>query len=188
MDGPVQDVVDAYVKDVAPPGADGVVSANTPRIRGLTRTARLVRASLQDLNGQDVHELALGQPFRVVVSFEVLEKIDNVVVEVGISTRSGLRILTLNSHDGGQPLLHLAPGAYAMTVQFDQTLLPNRYGLDFAMHHLRGVDAHAIEWLPQVLHFSALGDAADGHDRYPWAPVRGFVRPHATWSDVEKSS
>jgi len=59
-------------------------------------------------------------------------------------------------------------------------LLPGHYTLDLGLHHT-GVGM-TVDFVQRVLDFEVLNVAREGADSYPFAPVRGFVRPTGTWS------
>jgi Wzt C-terminal domain len=123
--------------------------------------------------------LSFGQTFTVSVVYEWYENADDVVFEVGLSRADGQRVVTLHSIDGahGAPTRVIA-GRQEVTVEMnDVTLLPGEFTIDAGCHRMNG---NTIDYLNRVLRFEALnGD--EGQDRYPWAAVRGYVRPGAEW-------
>jgi hypothetical protein len=102
-----------------------------------------------------------------------------VVIELGLSTPDGIRVVTALSTDAGAPLIQLELGMNEITVELDMTLLPHpQYVIDVAMHLQSGL---TIDWVERAAQFSALNVAERGSDSYPWSSVRGYVRPNAKW-------
>jgi hypothetical protein len=157
--------------------SDGTVSES--EARSGTGDAFLRRVLITNEAGEHVARVLLGQPFRVTCTYEVSKRLEDVVIELGVSTPDGMRIVTALSSDGGAPLLRLEPGKHEITVELDLTLLPHpQYVIDVAMHLLSGL---TIDWVERAAQFAALNVAESGADNYPWQTVRGYVRPAARW-------
>jgi hypothetical protein len=125
--------------------------------------------------------IALGQPFEVAMTFLVNERVEDGVIELGLSTADGTRVATVQNVDAGGALLDLAPGRHEIRARFDATtLLPGEFTIDVGMHRLIGL---TLDFVEQALTFTAVNTAYDGgEDRWPWAVVRGALRPATTWT------
>jgi lipopolysaccharide transport system ATP-binding protein len=180
-DGPPTDVVSSYLQTALPGQATGrqVVPADAPR--NGTGEARLSEIAMTDGNGATLAMLHLNQRFRVVAAFDVEDRIDDAVVEVGISTFGGDRILTVQSTDREGPLLTFEPGRRELSVELDTSMLPGEFALDVAIHHRTGV---TVDHVQDALRFTAVNASEQGGDHYPWNVVRGYVRPNAVWGEV----
>ena len=155
---------------------DGVLPANNGRGYILRRMLR--RAVVQDGHGVPSDKIYLGEPFRISATYEVKKRLDDVIMEIGISTPDGTRIVTVGNTDGGGAMLSFKPGLNEITAEIDTSLLPAEFVVDVAMHHARGL---TIDWIERATGFTALNVARDSDDRYRWNVVRGYVRPETRW-------
>jgi ABC-type polysaccharide/polyol phosphate transport system ATPase subunit len=180
-DGPPTDVVSSYLQTALPGQATGrsLVAPDAPR--NGTGEARLREVALTDGNGATLPLLHLNQRFRVVAAWHVDAEIEDAVVEVGISTFGGDRILTVQTSDREGPLLTFEPGRRELWVELDTSMLPGEFALDVALHHRSGI---TIDHVQDALRFTAVNAAEHGSDHYPWNVVRGYVRPNAVWGEV----
>jgi len=181
-DGPVEETVTRYLDLTWPLSSDGTVTESEARIG--TGGAFLRRVKITDHEGKHVEHVYLGQRFRVTCLYEVREHLDDVVMELGISTPDGMRVATALSSDGGALPIRVEPGMHEITVELDLTLLPHpQYVVDVAMHRSSGL---TVDWVERAAQFSALNVAERGGDSYPWSTVRGYVRPEAKWFSPER--
>ena len=180
-DGPVDAVVDRYLSKGGPVGTDGHVPPDASRAG--SGEARLRRVELQDRSGGPVTQLFFGQPFRVLLTFEVRQAIDAAVAGIGVSTLDGTRVASCFSTDGSRSPFDLRTGWHRVVVDVDMTLLPRAYTLDATLVRSNGYDIDSVQ---RVLDFTALGVARTGGDSYPWTAGHGFVRPAAIWHNVER--
>ncbi len=175
MDAAPTDVIARYLgnRDAS---ADGDIEDATTRMGN--GDARLRRVELRDQHDAPISQVLLGQPVRVSMLFEVLKPMDDAVIELGISTRDGLRVATVHSVDGDAPYFPLERGIHEIVAELDVTLLPRDYVLDVGISVSSGWTA---DWVERALAFSALNVAATGGDHYRPIEVRGFVRPRSVW-------
>ena len=176
-DGTVEETVTKYLDLTWPLSSDGKVPDSDARSG--TGGALLRQVKIADEAGNHIERLYLGQPFRVSCVYEVKERLQDVVIELGISTPDGIRVATALSSDGGGELMRLEPGMSEISVELDVTLLPHpQYVVDVAMHLQSGL---TVDWVERAAQFAALNVAPRGTDTYPWNVVRGFVRPKTRW-------
>jgi lipopolysaccharide transport system ATP-binding protein len=176
-DGPVDDVVDRYLSKGAETARDGVIPTDATRIG--TGTARCRTVGIHDLADRPLSQLYLGQPFRIVLGFDVERPIADALVEVGVSTRDGTRVLTAFSVDGGRQPMSLGVGRYTAAIDVDTVLLPRAYVVDLGLHH--SGPGTTIDMVERALGFVVLNAAEKGGDRYVPGTVRGFVRTGVRW-------
>ncbi len=184
-EGSSQQVVAAYLQRVGSRqhGGEAEIGANSARIG--TGDALLRRVAMLSAAGEPIDQLMLGQAFSLRLTFEVLKPVDDAVVEVGICTADGARVVTAQSIDGERPVLALGPGTWDITVQLDITLLPGDFTIDVALHRLVGLTWDYVE---QVFAFAALNVAEQGDDHYRWNVVRGSVRANSDWTAAPAAS
>ncbi len=179
--GAVDAVVDAYLAGGIDITRTGVVPHDIPR-SGIG-TVLLRELELLSEDGERVHQLYLGQPFRVGLAFEARERVEDVVVELGFATPDGVRVASAFSTDTGQPTYQFDAGLNRIVVDIEVSLLPRNYHFDVALHYADGLTIDAVD---RAFDFAALNVAQTGVDHYPWSTVRGFVRPAARWHQAER--
>jgi lipopolysaccharide transport system ATP-binding protein len=153
-----------------------VVPDDYPREGSGEARLRTLRLKLPFL--EDHFEVAFRDPVRLELDYEVFEDIDDAIFEVGISTADGTRLVTVHSTDRARPPMILLRGRHRIELEIDVTLIPGEYAIDVAVHHETVVP---IDITTRVARFHATNGHGDG-DRYPWALVRGHIRPDTTWN------
>ena len=137
-----------------------------------------------DTSGTEITQLYFAQPFRIKLIFDVFTDISDAVIEVGIATLDGTRVIFLSNIDGGKPPAYFPRGRHSVAVDMDVILLPRQYIIDLAIHHRDGI---TIDWVERTMDFTVLNVPETGSDYYPWSQVRGFVRPAACWHGLESA-
>jgi lipopolysaccharide transport system ATP-binding protein len=161
-------------------GGVAVIPDDAERYLG-TEEAKLRQVAMSDGQGRETSSVHLGEAFRVALLFEAQRDLDDIVVEVGISTPDGQRVATAQSVDSrGQPVT-MAPGLNEIEVQVAMTLLPGEYTLDVAAHRSNGLTTDFVEG---AFWFAALNEPVEGQTAWPWPDVRGYVRPASNWSEA----
>lgn len=184
MDGETSHVVASYLNEGSV-SADGII---TEFQRTLTTwEATIQRITLLDENGEKIQQVFLGQPFQITLGITCKSPINDAVVELGICSQDGTRVITSFSIDEDKPYFKLSKGYQEITVKIKQTILPNEYSIDAGIHQSSG---KTIDWVERALRFTALGVSRSGADCYPPYKTRGYVRPIAVWefSDLAPDS
>ena len=171
-------VVASYLKSGGAKQVEGTAEVPKDAIRIGTGSARLRRISMLDEAGAPIDQLQFGQPVRLRLLYNVLRPIEDALIEVGISSADGERVVTVQSIDGGRPPLSLQPGDHEVEVLVDVTMLPGDFTIDAALHEVVGLTHDFVE---RVLTFTAVNIGYRG-ERWPWDTVRGFVRADSDWS------
>ena len=150
-DGPVAKVTTGYLSAVDPLQHGGTtrIVDNAPRMG--TGTARFRSAQLLDADdGSPTGSLRLNQPLVVDATLEVMQTIEEAVLEIGISTVDGLRILTAFSTDGAGAPMRLEPGFHELRAELDPSLLPGEFVFDVGVHeHVNGATVDLVERVMQ---------------------------------------
>jgi lipopolysaccharide transport system ATP-binding protein len=183
-EGPTAEVVAAYMRESGSrqEGGEAVIGADAHRIG--TGAVRLLAAALVNDAGDSITQLAIGERFGVRMRFEVVEAIDDAVVELGISGVDGTRLLTAHNVDrDGTPFV-LEPGSYQIQAWLGVALLPGELQISVAVHRIGGLTLDLVEG---VLSFSVINTTLDESFHYPWAVVRGSVRPESRWTISARS-
>ncbi len=179
--GPTQDVASSYLSEVTatPAGGETVLADDVPRTNNIPG-AETRRVSMRDEHGQPISELHLGQPFRIDVTIEVDKPIYDVAVEVGISSMTGNRVVTVQNIDATRPSFDFQPGIHEISAEVDTVLLPGDFTIDIGIHSC--TEMASYDYVQRVLIFKALNVAIDSADHYPWGVIRGSVRAGSEWS------
>jgi lipopolysaccharide transport system ATP-binding protein len=179
LDATPSEVIGRYLERWGPvqSGGTAVLADDMPRFG--SGHAKLRRVTLTDLVGNELTALRLGQPFRVRLLVETFEAIPETVFEIGVNGADGDRIATAQNIDGERPPATLGAGMHELDAELRMTLLPGEYSLTLAVHRRNG---KTLDFIEQALGFTVLNAAESGGDHYPWAVVRGYVRPDSEWS------
>jgi len=172
-EGDVEAVVAKYLEDAASVHRRGEAEIPAFRTRRGTREARFTHVRLVDDSGTVTGRVQPGRPFTLVVTLESAVPVHDAVVEVGISSLDGVRVVTSLSTDTGAQPWRLSPGRAAVSVELDVALLPGQYAIDLALHH--AMTRWQIDIVDRVLELDVVGD----EDRR--LHTSGFVRAEGRW-------
>jgi lipopolysaccharide transport system ATP-binding protein len=185
-EGNAADAVAAYLDRTSPEQREGVsvIGDDSERFVG-SGIARLRKIVMTDLDGHLTSSVRLGEGFRVTMTYEAFEPIDEAIIELGISTTDGQRFATVQNTDHGGAPVRLAAGLNEITADIAVTLLPGEFALEAALHRGDGISAELVY---RALRFTALNVPLGEQASYPWSAVRGYVRPDASWSEARAIS
>ena len=178
-EGPTREVVADYLHHAGSQqhGGEAIIGPEVPRMT--TGDVTLKRVALLDDADNLIEQVTLGQPFTVAFTIEVATPVTDGVVELGIGTADGNRVITVQTYDGDTNLLQLDTGTHEIRARLDTALLPGEFQIDFGLHRINGLTLDMVE---RTLAFTALNYATDSEDRWPWNIVRGAVRPATDWT------
>ncbi len=180
QEGGSGEIVASYLTKGGGDQKSGIVDLGDNVERGGNGDALLRRVELQGPDGQPSGRLMLGDEFTVAMDWEVLRPVRRGIVEVGIVTPEGTRVLTVQSTDGGQHALDLEPGTHRIEAQVAASLLPGDYRLDAGMR-LFGAATNA-DFVWDALSFSVADANEDTGEVWVWNDTRNHVRPPSQWS------
>jgi lipopolysaccharide transport system ATP-binding protein len=176
-DGPVAQVTAGYLSAVDPVQHGGVTEIPDGMHRIGTGTAKFRRLRLLDDDGRASGSLRLNQPLVLEATLDVTQPIQEAVLEVGISTVDGQRLVTSFNTDGGRPAMPLEPGVHELRAELEPALLPGEFVLDLGVHER--VSGAAIDMVDRVLQFDV--GVSDGEGETYAGTVRGYLRAEARW-------
>ena len=177
-EGPVSQVIAGYLSGVDPVQHGGETEIPDGAPRTGTGQSRFRRARLLDGDdGRPTGSLRLNQPLFVVADLDVGATIEEAIIEVGISTVDGQRVVTAFNTDGGRAAMTLETGQHRVRVQLEPALLPGEFVLDLGVHE--GVTGASVDLVERVLQF-AVG-VSDGEGETYAATVRGYLRTETHW-------
>ncbi len=181
-EGTPAQAVTEYLSRTGPDQREGVaiIPEQAARLPG-TEEAMLRRVTMFDTDGQPANSVRLGQQLRVALAFEVKTSMEEVVVEVGISTPDGQRVATAQNIDRPGAPLRLTEGLNEVEVEMAIALLPGEYMLDVGVGR---PDGATVDHVPGAFRFTALNIPVAGQEPWPWNAIRGSVRPDSSWSEA----
>jgi lipopolysaccharide transport system ATP-binding protein len=176
-DGPVDEVVDAYLGSAMPIAEDGVIGVDAPRAG--SGGARFRRVMVTAADGRRGPEIYLGEPLRLTLELEVATHIPDAVIEVGFSTLDGTRVASMFSVDEGRSPTALMPGAWTIELDVAATLLPRMYVVDAGLH--RASYGATVDWVERAAIVDVQNVSRSGRDTHFPTQTRGFFRPSVGW-------
>ncbi|MEA2493668.1 MAG: lipopolysaccharide transport system ATP-binding protein [Thermoleophilaceae bacterium] len=182
--GSPSEVIAGHLRDAGDRTDGGVAVVGPDAQRIGTGDALLRKATLFDSHGEPGSELGLAEPFALRLEYEVSTRLPASVLEVGVIASDGLQIATAMNTDGGHPAMDLEPGRWLIDLRLDLSMLPGSYAFTVMIHHENGTTVDAVEG---ILPFSVSQASRDGSEAFPWAQVRGSVRPPSTWRALPAS-
>jgi lipopolysaccharide transport system ATP-binding protein len=175
--GPVPKVIAGYLSAVDPVDHAGMAVIPDNALRGGSGTAKFRRVQLIEPDvGRPTGALLLSQPLVLEAEIEVTQEIDDGMLEIGISTVDGLRIVTTFNTDAGGAPIRLEPGVHELRAHLEPQLLPGEFLLDLGVHHTTGT---SIDMVERVLQFAVSASDGEG-ETYPITP-RGYLRAETRW-------
>ena len=184
-DGDPNEVLTEYFDRISPEQTGGTAVIPESVSRSGAGGGRLVRASMENLDGEPITSLRMGQPFRITAEFEIEDEVE-ALVEVGISTGEGERVLTAFSTDRGSSPFRLSAGTHTIAADLAPTMVPGDYTIDIALQApgnvSRGTRTPTVDVVERVLRFTALATGEHEEDHWPiWRSPAGKVRPDSSW-------
>jgi lipopolysaccharide transport system ATP-binding protein len=178
--GPPDQVITDYLERVEPiqHGGRAVLTDRASRIGN--GDARITIASLVGEGDELLSQIKLGQPFGVVATVEVERPVENAVLEIGVSTPDGVRVMTALNTDSGAAPFKLDAGTWELRADVATQLLPGEYVVDLGLATADGVSVDTVDRAVAVKVLNSPWN--EGDSPYPWHTVRGSVRPECRWA------
>jgi lipopolysaccharide transport system ATP-binding protein len=186
FEGDVSTVLSQYLSSLNKSAENGVIPENAPRIS--MGTARFREIKLLNLDNQPLEQLYLGQPFRVVLYFDLKKEAQDAIFELMISSVDGVRIASSFNTDGVKPSIKLREGYYKVQVDLKPFLTPGSYMIDIGLHEELSGSGYTHDFVERVFEFTVLNVSEEGSDGYRWLPVRGYIRLDAQWHEPEAAT
>ena len=180
FDGGVNEAADCFVNnDQIHRSHEKSIPSTYPRIgSGL---ARLCKVEMLNQCEKSVSEFYFGQPFRIMLTIGVKQRIrDEVMAFVYITDADGTRFAVTYNVERGNSGWQLDAGYYRIVLEIDSVLLPHHtYSLDIGLYNRFGTEVY--DFVEQVVQFSVLPASENGADNYPGAQSHAFVRISGRW-------
>src|SRR5690606_36464804 len=111
---------------------DGIIPDAIQRIGNREALLREVEVLTED--DKPINILSLYREVKILLTYEIQARIKEAIVQIGITTSDGSRILTSFSHSGGLAELQLTQGVAKFKIKWTSHLLPGNYFMDIAIH------------------------------------------------------
>ncbi|MCP4121431.1 MAG: ABC transporter ATP-binding protein [Bacteroidetes bacterium] len=134
--------------------------------------------SLNAGDDRALQQIHYRRPINIQIEFNVLKKIIDGIIVVGISTREGSKIVFLESHESLNKLLELKEGEHTVNVDLPLNLLPGRYLIWLAAFHENGRNISHVDC---ALNFEVIKVGQTKEETYKWNPIHGMVRNQTKW-------
>ena len=183
--GEVNDIVETYLRRSDGVTADNNVIADTIHRSG-SGAIRLRQIDLLNHRGKSISDMYYGQPFRLVLTIEVIEAIsDEIMSMVYLSTTDGTRFALTYNVEHNQPGWRLERGSYKISLDFETALLPyHSYAFDVGIYNKSGTAL--FDFVEQTLTFRVSPASENGADNYPGSQAHAFTRANCRWSRPEQ--
>lgn len=178
--GPSDQVVAHYVASAGAARSGGVAVIESAAPREGSGDIRFERLELRGSDGNATDRLRIGEPLELVLAFTSSRDIEDAMVEVGISSADGTRVVTTLNTDGGRRPERIASGSGAFRVRLAVTLLPGDFTVDLGAHDRPS--GATFDYLERILAFRVVNEGQVVGDVWPAQVIRGSVRSPAAWN------
>lgn len=181
-DGDVETGIQKYLTTEDYLKKDGLIADEVQRIGNREALLRQVQILTED--DTPIKILSLNRQINILLTYEVQAHIKEAIVEIGITTSDGSRILTFFSHSGGLPELRLTQGSVKFKIKWISNLLPGDYFMDVAIHDMSR-NGLTLDWVERAIALRVENIAEDDGHGYPARSVRGFILPPSSWTIID---
>jgi len=122
---------------------------------------------LENAQGERTDRLECGQPFRIVMPYQIIRSIDEVAFGIGIFRNDGLQCYGTNTDIEHIPVQPNPKGCMTVEIK-NNTLLEGRYRLDIAMHRPDGFPYDYCRSCLEFDVFSMIKDAGVMRLEHEW--------------------
>lgn len=180
--GSPQEVILSYINSTQATKSDGSIPSELHKSDS-TGSICFRTVTLLDKEGRPTTSLSFGEPLRLTAEFDVLRRVEEVRLVVGIEKLDGTRVAYLHhTDDPSTHLLELAPGKYVVSMDVDMPLMPGAYSIQLGAKESGYAGQYGrknADWVDRAYDFFVEEFTATGQ---PIFPSGGLVRPSSTWT------
>jgi lipopolysaccharide transport system ATP-binding protein len=177
--GPMTDVITAYLRSFEQEGVDAVRDDQRAQ---RSEAIAITHVAFENAKGERTNVLGFHEPFTVRLVIEVRTPVDRIRVGLGVAQPDGTRIGTTHHTDQGLSPSDLVPGRYVTSVRVENELVPGNYVICAGILEIRG--QRGLDFLPHAATF-IVTEVDDVHGRRHEAYNNGVVSLQTSWSPVE---
>jgi lipopolysaccharide transport system ATP-binding protein len=180
--GSPQEVILAYISSTQTTKSEGKIP---PELHREDSTGSICFRTIRILDKENRRTTALsfGERLRITAEFDVLRRVEEVRLVVGIEKLDGTRIAYLHhTDDPSTRPLDLMPGSYVVSMEVDVPLMPGGYSVQLGARESGYAGQRGrknADWVDRAYDFFVEEFTATGQ---PIFPSGGLVRPPSTWT------
>ncbi|HTJ53429.1 MAG TPA: ABC transporter ATP-binding protein [Cyclobacteriaceae bacterium] len=177
--GEVEETIQRYLRENKDVMESGIIPRDFHR-KYKTGEAFFTSVMTYDFNNKPQNEFHFGEKIKIVISFDVISKIENSLINILISYNGeNVAFLADNNDEIYQPKTFL-PGKHQVEIIVNAKFLPFNYSITALMAHYHS--GTPIDWVENVYAFSVSTIGVKKGSDYPWGIVHGYTEPNSVWS------
>jgi hypothetical protein len=131
--------------------------------------------------------VSFEEPLRLTAEFDVLRRVEEARLVVGIEKLDGTRVAYLHhTDDPSTHLLDLVPGNYVVSMEVDIPLMPGGYSIQLGAKESGYAGQYgrkSADWVDRAYDFFVEEFSSTGQAIFPSG---GLVRPPSTWTVTKR--
>ena len=181
FEGGTEDVISRYLEESIREGRSGELPPKAHIVN--TGEFWVHEVILTNRKRKPVAEVRIGEPFTIIVRFEIMQAVQWVRIGLGFNTHEGVRVASLHHTDEGQDFFGGEPGLYEISASLGNPFLPGTYIVGVGAH--RALGGGTVDYVPEALKFRVLeiSEKDDVHKEYN----PGFIRLSASWTEPQRT-
>jgi lipopolysaccharide transport system ATP-binding protein len=184
--GSPQEVILPYIGSTKTTTSDGRIPSELHRSDS-TGSICFRTTKVLDKEDRPTTALSFGERLRVTAEFDVLRRVEDVRLVVGIEKLDGTRVAYLHhTDDPSTHPLDLMPGSYVASMEVDMPLMPGGYSIQLGAKesgYAGQPRRKNADWVDRAYDFSVEEFTATGQAIFPSG---GVVRPPSTWTIIKE--
>jgi lipopolysaccharide transport system ATP-binding protein len=133
---------------------------------------------LNKLNEPQQH-FSFGEEIKLKIDFEVLDNIEDVLLQIIISSNLGENAITVNDcKDGVYLFKQFQIGLHSVEIILKNKFLPIGFNISAFFSTQNGTP---LEWVEYVSNFNVTKEGIKTGSDYPWGPIYGYVELNPKW-------
>ncbi|EAY31985.1 ABC transporter ATP-binding protein [Microscilla marina] len=176
-EGEPNNVIEEYLSQDRIDIKNGLIPENASTYH--TGEAKFRRVSLTNVEGVTTNAFYYKSPLHFNLDLDVLQPIEDVVLDIKISTKDGMIILDASTTYEQKELLSFDKGLKKVSCKMENNLQPGNYNTTLGIHYVNG---NTIDYVEHVCEFSVLNflEGEDAHFKQRF--YHGFVAAKSRWS------
>jgi lipopolysaccharide transport system ATP-binding protein len=180
--GTPQQVILSYINSTQTTKSDGRIPSELHRSDS-TGSVCFRTVKLLDKENRPTTALSFGERLRLTAEFDVLRRVEEVRLIVGVQKLDGTKIAYLHhTDDPSNHPLDLVPGHYAVSVEVDMPLMPGGYSITLGARESGYAGQRGrknADWVDRAYDFFIEEFTATGQAVFPSG---GLVHPPSAWT------
>lgn len=180
--GPTNQVIESYLSENKNVQLTGDIPADFYRMYS-NGEAFFRNILVKNLSGEVINSLGFNEPFKVVMEFEALKNLKNVILNINMGTTLGQPILyTVEKENGAYASKNFDKGIHKVEVEFNTRILPGNYSFTLGLNYI--ANGITIDWVENVYFITVDKVGYNNQESYPWDQVHGYIEPDTKWKII----